>query len=735
MNKLDISLLLVEDDTVIRNIYKQILNKYITTLYVAGNGEEGYSSYLDNKPDLILTDIKMPIMNGLDMVKKIRQNDKGMRIIIMSAYSESRYFIKAIESGVKGFLIKPVDTQHLVNVLTEQAGDILLEKRLQEEENKRRAAEKERDKGDEILRALLESMAKFFNSGFNEDTVQDVLKLIGPIAEVSRTYIFRLHETNGEKVLSQISEWVNNGIEKQIDNEELKEIPIFSEELKSWSEKMLKHENIIGFPKDFDEPISSILLEQDIKSILAIPIYVKNEWWGFIGFDDCTKYRYWTEAEINAHDMLAFILGGAIYRSEVEREMTKMNTSLEERVWHRTKELEQEVAERTIAESLLKDSEEKYRHIYENANDGILLLINSKISLINPKISEIIQLLPKDIIGSEFCTLFEPKYRNDIHNYFSGKHSMVSNELQAQLLNKRWIEIKSTTIEWDKQPAHLLFISDITKRKKAENDLNSLNKNLELRINEEVRRVNIQQQLLVQKSKIESIGELSAGLAHEINQPLGGISMGLENILYNIVEDGVDKDYLRKKIGLLFNDIDRIHKIIEHVRLFSRDQEKSTTELVSVNDVIKNALSLVTKQLLGKNIELVVTLPEFHVEIIGNQYRLEQVLLNTISNSRFAVNEKEKQLMPESYSKRISIDLVKTSTNAIISIADNGLGIEQDMLDKIFEPFFTTKSEEKGTGLGLSISYGIISEMNGTIGVESEVGKFTKIIIKLPLKV
>ena len=123
-------MLLVEDDLVIRNIYTQILTRHISKLYVANDGEEGYIKYIENKPDLILTDIKMPIMNGLDMIKKIRENDKSMRIIIMSAYGESRFFLKAIETGVKGFLVKPVETQHLLNVIREQANDILLEKRL-----------------------------------------------------------------------------------------------------------------------------------------------------------------------------------------------------------------------------------------------------------------------------------------------------------------------------------------------------------------------------------------------------------------------------------------------------------------------------------------------------------------------------------------------------------------------------------------------------------------------------
>ena len=732
MKKLDISLLLVEDDTIIRNIYKQILGQHISILYLASNGEEGYQSYLDNKPDLIISDIKLPIMNGLDMIKKIREVDKSMRIIIMSAYGESRYFIKAIETGVKGFLVKPIETTHLINIIREQANDILLEKRLAEEEVKRLSAEKERDRGEEILRALLETMAKLFNFGFNESTVREVLKLIGSKANVSRAYIFKIYKKNNESVLSQINEWVADDIDEQIDNDALKEIPIFNEEFRSWSDSMSNHQNIMGFAKDFDTPIRTILLEQDIKSILAIPIRVKNNWWGFIGFDDCVNYREWSDAEVNALEMLAYILGGAIFRTEVEEEMTKLNASLEERVWYRTKELEQEIIDRTLAESLLQDSEEKYRHIYENANDGILLFMNNKISLINPKISEIIQLMPKDIIGSNFSSLVKPNFLDKLSSYFDSK--IENNEIQVQLLNERWIEIKATTISWDLEPAHLLFISDITKRKNAEEDLNKLNKNLEKRIEQEVKRVNVQQQLLVQKSKLESIGELSAGLAHEINQPLGGISMGLENIIYNITDEGVDSDYLQKKISLLFKDIERIQKIIEHVRLFSRDQEKSIMEVISVNQVVKNALSLVSKQLTDRHIELIVNIPESQIEVIGNQYRLEQVILNIISNARYAVDEKKKRLGKQDFSKRITIDLTKNHSEAIITICDNGIGIDMEIITKIFDPFFTTKSEEKGTGLGLSISYGIISEMKGVIEVESEKGNYTRMKIIIPVK-
>lgn len=735
MEKLDISMLLVEDDKVIRHIYAHILEKHVSKLFIAVDGEDGYNSYLKNNPDLILTDIKMPVMNGLDMIKKIRENDKTMRIIIMSAYSESRFFLKAIETGVKGFLVKPVAAKHLLSVINEQANDILLEKRLDEEAAKRQSAERERDKGEDILRALSQATATFFSQGVNDSTVNNVLKLIGERADVSRSYIFKLHNTNGERHISHIHEWAAQGVVQQINNNSLKNIPTNDPPFKAWEAQMSNHQNISGIVKDFDEPIRTILAQQDICSILAIPIFVKNIWWGFIGFDDCISERIWTDAEINALEMLAFNLGGAIYRREVEEEMTRLNASLEERVWERTKDLEQEVAERTIAESLLRDSEEKYRLIYENANDGIILIMNNVISLVNPKMAEIIGSLPKNIIGKYPSSLVKPEYVKEVDNYFKNDGAASTddrNEMQVQMLNGKWLELRATGISWDFRPATLVFISDITKRKKAEKELHELNRNLEKRIKEEIGRVNAQQQLLVQKSKIESIGELSAGLAHEINQPLGGISMGLENILINANEDGVDEEYIRKKVNVLFEDIDRIRKIIEHVRLFSRDQDNSAIEAFSVNEVVSNALSLVSKQFTGRHIELATNMPDVRVETFGNQYRLEQVLLNLLSNARYAVDEKAKQAAPDKYVKRISMDLTKNSSGATITITDNGIGINKDIVPKIFDPFFTTKSEEKGTGLGLSISYGIISEMQGVIEVESEESKFTRVMIKIP---
>ncbi|HJN05175.1 MAG TPA: response regulator, partial [Bacteroidales bacterium] len=434
MSNIDISVLLVEDDKILRSVYTEIIGMHVSKLYTADNGNQGYDSYLKNKPDLILTDIKMPVMNGIEMIAKIRENDKAIRIIIISAYSDSHFFLNAIETGVKGFLIKPVVTADLLNIIRDQANDILLEKRLKEEATKRRAAEKELDKGESILRALSQATAIFFSKGVNDQTVNNILKLIGEAADVSRGYIFKLHEKNENEYISQIYEWVAQGIVPQIHNEDLQDIitddPIFL----PWKKKMSNRQNILGLINDFDEPTKTILMEQDICSLLAIPIYVKNSWWGFIGFDDCVSNRIWSDSEINALEMLAFNLGGALYRREVEDKMTRLNASLEERVWERTKDLEQEVVERTIAENLLRDSEEKYRLIYENANDGILLIVNNIISLVNPKFIEIIGMLPNKVIGTMFSSLVKTEFVEKVDKYFNPKdeNDEVTSEMQVQ---------------------------------------------------------------------------------------------------------------------------------------------------------------------------------------------------------------------------------------------------------------------------------------------------------------
>ncbi len=737
-NKLKISLLFVEDDIVLRSVYENILSALVEKIYVASDGMEGYEVYRENRPDIILTDIRMPVMSGLDMIRRIRKLDTDVRIIILSAFGEPRYFLSAIELGVKGYLLKPVDTEVLLNMISEQANDILLDRKVKEEEAKRWMAEKAKEKSEAILQSVAYGAAIFFREGFNSSSIRWVLRRLGEATDASRVYIFQNFEEDGKEYSSQTFEWVNNGVQAEMDNPDLIRIYFDNPAFVRWVSVMQKGGDIHGLVCNFPDGEEKEILEaQGILSILVKPIFVEDRWWGFIGLDDCESERVWSEGERKALETMANNLGAAIYRREVETEILELNANLEKRVAERTKALEKEVAERRLTEIRLKESEEKYRLIYENANNGILLVVDRKIVMVNPKVVEILNYKPSSLIGSQFLDVVyeEDKSKFDLFLTNQVKNG-VAESMDVRALSGtgaiKWLDVKTNEIIWDEYPACLIFISDISARKKAESALNKLNSELEDRVAEEIEKVKQTQQLLVQKSKLEFIGELSAGLSHEINQPLGGISMGLDNILMRLDKKGLDKQYIKEKISVLFRDIERIDQIIQHVRIFSRDQQITFTEKVNVVEVIENALSMVRMQMTDHQIKLDIRLPDEPVYISGNPYRLEQVILNLLSNARFAVEEKEKTNVISGYIKTIEVNCVVNGKYCNIDVLDNGTGIPRKYLNSIFNPFFTTKNEEKGTGLGLSISYGIVKELGGKIRVESEEGLYSKFMISLP---
>ncbi len=270
------------------------------------------------------------------------------------------------------------------------------------------------------------------------------------------------------------------------------------------------------------------------------------------------------------------------------------------------------------------------------------------------------------------------------------------------------------------------------KQKETEQRITELNKELERRMIAEIKKQEKQQQLLSQKSKLESLGTLAAGIAHEINQPLGGISMGLDNILLKNKEGHIGKEYLTDKINLLFENVERIKKIIDHIRYFSRAQKPLAFSQVNINEVIKSALFMVSAQYENHGVTIETYLDENIGMITAEKFKLEQVLLNLLANSKYALDEKEKRLNDGKFRKKIEITSWKDSTNVHITFKDNGSGIPSKHIDKIFDPFFTTKSEDKGTGLGLSISYGFIKDLMGDIKVDSVEDEYTTFELSIP---
>jgi len=300
------------------------------------------------------------------------------------------------------------------------------------------------------------------------------------------------------------------------------------------------------------------------------------------------------------------------------------------------------------------------------------------------------------------------------------KYETEKKEREAEIYKLKNVELRKKNKQITKQKDLL---------QKAKKELKEINKNLEKRVQEELQKKEQQRQLLIQKSKLESLGKLSAGIAHEINQPLGGIAMGIDNIIHKNETNTLTDDYLNQKCHTLFEHIRRIEKIIEHIRVFSRDQQSTLKERINVNETIENALSMVQIQYKNHNIDIIREINKQPLFCQGNRFKLEQVILNLLSNAKDAVDSKEQINL--GYLKKIFLRSYQKDHQNIIEIEDNGIGIPEENLHSIFDPFFTSKVAEQGTGLGLSISYGIIKEMKGKITAESKPGEFTKMRIIL----
>jgi len=262
--------------------------------------------------------------------------------------------------------------------------------------------------------------------------------------------------------------------------------------------------------------------------------------------------------------------------------------------------------------------------------------------------------------------------------------------------------------------------------------ISKMNEELEKRIIEKARELSQIQAQLFQTSKLATLGEMAAGMAHEMNQPLGGISLVTLHLRKLKEHDALTVEELEYGLKDIETSVKRMTKVIQHIRTFARQDTLKFIEL-DINETIKSAISLLREQLRLHEITLNLDLSLKMPNIIGEPYQLEQVWINLITNARDAVDSENKK--EGNYQKSISIvtSFRKDQNVVEVTFIDNGIGMSCAMKDKIFEPFYTTKEVGKATGLGLSISYGIIESHKGRIEIESTEHKGTMVKVTLPV--
>jgi PAS domain S-box-containing protein len=407
-----------------------------------------------------------------------------------------------------------------------------------------------------------------------------------------------------------------------------------------------------------------------------------------------------------------------------------------------------DITERKIAEESLKESEERFKNLAEASFEGILIHINGIVQDTNSFFARMCGYeSPEDLIGKnglltipftpESQAIVEEKIRLNVPE----PYEIILKKPDGTTYSA---ETQARDIIYRGRKARVVAMRDITEKKIIEKELEKHRNNLELIVHERTEelkatneelylqreelqvaldKLNKTQNQLIQSEKMASLGILSAGIAHEINNPLnfihGGI-MAIENYINeNLPEHLPD---LQPLINAVNTGVIRSTNIVTSLSHYSRRDDLPWTNC-DLHSIIDNCITMLQNQIKNK-VEIIRLFTEKETVLFGSEGKFYQVFLNIIANAEQSIDGQG----------TITFTTDILANDFVIKISDTGHGIDQENMKKIFDPFFTTKAPGKGTGLGLSITYNIVREFNGTIDFYSQPEKGTDVIVKLPLK-
>jgi PAS domain S-box-containing protein len=403
-------------------------------------------------------------------------------------------------------------------------------------------------------------------------------------------------------------------------------------------------------------------------------------------------------------------------------------------------EVVEDITERKRAEEAHKESEDRFRIILESIEDGYYEVdLAGNLTFFNDSQCKILGYPRDELTGMSYKHFAVEEdsrktYQAINRVYATGIPAIMDHGIRRKDGIKRYVQTSMSLMK-DAQGQPIGFrgiLRDITERKKMEEErarlieeLQKTNKEL-LKSNQDLKESTLQ---LVQSDKMSALGELTAGVAHELNQPLNGIKIVSQSLLRDIEKDRLEQDKLGEELTEIVNQVNKMAEIIDHMRIFTRKSEGMPEEMIDLNTVIEGPFKLLNQQLKSHNIEVVTELAPALPRVTGDPIRLEQVFMNLITNARKAMDGCGKE------NKRIEIRTYKVDNRKEVAaeVKDNGIGIPEDLRDKIFQPFFTTTDPGKGTGLGLSVSGKIVEEHGGRIELESEEGKGSTFRVILPI--
>jgi two-component system NtrC family sensor kinase len=244
---------------------------------------------------------------------------------------------------------------------------------------------------------------------------------------------------------------------------------------------------------------------------------------------------------------------------------------------------------------------------------------------------------------------------------------------------------------------------------------------VEVAVNQMIKELEMRELAMIESHKLRAVGTLTAGIAHELNNPLNNIMLTAHAMLED--HNDLSEDELLEMINDLINEADRSRKIIRNLLDFAREGE-SVSEPIDLGELVNETIKLALNQIKISGAKIETDIQPHLPRMRGDRQQLKQVFLNLILNALDAVRKGGKI--------KISVKEADTPGFLDVQVEDNGCGIPPHILPNIFDPFFTTKGPGKGTGLGLSVSHGIVTMHGGQISIKTEEGKYTRSIVTLP---